>query len=356
MFAVVQSDPSKPLALPRTEADNIAASLEAPDGAPGHSSNTGASMPGSFPNSSGVAHDGDDEVIIPPETDYDMGDDDMELQAALAASLGGADEHNYGAYTQQLPSLAQSAPVAHPSQVQPVSVDDDNDDGDYIRSAASGSTEPADPVAASMARNQVLLQRMLREQEAAFREGMEEDNGAAAAAAARRRQQEEEEESQVRAAIEASMADHPGGGGEDAPGGQGGGDDDAESGRQTPPARPVPAPARVEQQSRMYDDEDAELQAALRASLVELPPGFVHPLSPQPPSVPSRASAPLQPPLTASSSEASMEDDGSVTSSQPPTPATLLDVEEMRRRRLARFGASSGGSSEGSSGSQTPQN
>ena len=123
VFAVVQTDPSAPLALPRTEADNMAVLYDAPDGAPGHSSATGSAMPGAFPDTSGVAHDGEGEVVIPPETDFDMASEDMELQAALAASLGGGAQ-DYSTYTQSIPTLSRAPPTsaAH-DRSAPISVD-----------------------------------------------------------------------------------------------------------------------------------------------------------------------------------------------------------------------------------------
>jgi Ataxin-3 len=108
-------------------------------------------------------------------------------------------------------------------------------------------------------------------------------------------------------------------------------------------------------QSRVYDDDDEQLQAALKASLESMPEGFVVPPTPPRPNVPlSRAQPAVQsqqnaPPSSAAAggpSQESAEDDeeedeelgSAAPSSPPPGPAASVDVEEMRRRRLAKFG------------------
>ena len=95
---------------------------------------------------------------------------------------------------------------------------------------------------------------------------------------------------------------------------------------------------------RVYDDEDAELQAALRESLQTTPQGYVHPEVVSAPEVrnPPFDATPAEPIIKASNEESKeeqdiWEDEGERSSTPPPPPAEV-DVEEMRRRRLARFG------------------
>lgn len=120
-----------------------------------------------------------------------------------------------------------------------------------------------------------------------------------------------------------------------------------------PPIRPAPPSAPVGGSSgghRVYDDEDAELQAALRASLESAPEGYVHPPTPPPrrPTLPTPSvSAPPEPPSSAPVSQESEpmqvegdEDDTETERFTSPTPVEqTLDVDEIRRRRLARFGS-----------------
>lgn len=101
--------------------------------------------------------------------------------------------------------------------------------------------------------------------------------------------------------------------------------------------------------SRIIDDEDAELQAALKASLEELPEGFVPPATPprqsvhvsQPP-VHSREQPSRPAPVVPSDDEAedAPQDSGKGKAREESPEVEKLDVDEMRRRRLARFGGS----------------
>jgi ataxin-3 len=82
------------------------------------------------------------------------------------------------------------------------------------------------------------------------------------------------------------------------------------------------------QGNRVYDDDDAELQAALKASLEHMPPN--HPPSQRPKS-----------PSDVEDTESIVSDTTSAAeeSTSNVTPAVSLD--EIRRRRLARFGVQS---------------
>ncbi|TFY76350.1 hypothetical protein EWM64_g7663 [Hericium alpestre] len=99
---------------------------------------------------------------------------------------------------------------------------------------------------------------------------------------------------------------------------------------------------------RVYDDDDAELQAALRASLETMPPEFRIPDTPPP-------AAPVAPPVPAPTAAQRPVEPVEVEADQPSTPGAETDtetegegeavqeeeavsMEEMRRRRLARFG------------------
>ena len=109
----------------------------------------------------------------------------------------------------------------------------------------------------------------------------------------------------------------------------------------------TPQAAPSWQQHRVYDDEDEELQAALRASLETVPAGFRVP-SPPPvsaPPAPQPVAAPPQertpdalapPPIErqpSSEFETESEADSEAMEAEQPS------LEEIRRRRLAKFGA-----------------
>jgi Ataxin-3 len=116
-----------------------------------------------------------------------------------------------------------------------------------------------------------------------------------------------------------------------------------------PPRNPRPAPAPSTSAfagHRVYDDDDAELQAALKASLEGAPEGFVVPefTTPSPPSR-SAPAAPQPAPVPASpSAHTETEDDtddmesSSSFVAEPEPEEEQVSVDEMRRRRLARFG------------------
>ena len=288
-------------------------------------------MPGSFPGSSRPSEESE-QIVIPEDIEYDVNNEDVELQAALAASLAGEGLEagpNYGqhAYVPRAPLPAPNLRQA-PEPPQPQSQTNPSADAD------------ADPIAASAARNRALLEQMQRMQEAALREGFEEDT----AAAERRRTREQEEADELERAIRESMREH--------------GATSAEGGIQ-PATAPIeettgsgtrtPRGVAGRAQERVYDDEDAELQAALRASLETMPEGYVHttpPPAPAPSKPQSVSQLPPQPqPVAQSEPKRVSEEDGDESmdmeaeaASSPPAPPREVDKEEMRRARLARFG------------------
>ncbi|KAF7315642.1 Josephin domain-containing protein [Mycena indigotica] len=105
-------------------------------------------------------------------------------------------------------------------------------------------------------------------------------------------------------------------------------DDDEHFRRAMEESQSVNVPQASVPQHRVYDDDDAELQAALKASLEEVPTGWVMPedLSPQP-DLPTNTNP--EPVVE------SVEVEETVAQSPP---VEEVSIDEMRRRRLARFG------------------
>ncbi|EMD37847.1 hypothetical protein CERSUDRAFT_114490 [Gelatoporia subvermispora B] len=333
IFAVVQIDPEDPIALPRTEADELAASIPESSMTSGNRQSSASSQPHA-------------ETVIGFE------DEDMELQAALQASLVGA-SHAFPS----VPSSGFAAAVPASFGLEPPAVSRrpfgigganapiqvEDDDEDFTPGTPSASA-PYDPVAASMARNRVLMERMRREQEAALREGYDEEIARFGPQTAQRRaaQSDEDEDEMFRRALAESEAlaraarSARGTSNEpiEVP-------DDDEDIVEVSPAQP-----RAPQSSlydRVYDDEDAELQAALKASMEGLPEGFTVPDTPPtrpqpPPSVPAITTAVIPPvqERTPSGHESEYESEADSAVEQPPSEE--LSLEEIRRRRLARFG------------------
>jgi ataxin-3 len=355
VFAVTQANPSASLALPRTEADEIASTLPEPTRAPRTSLTT-------------------EKIPSPSSSTHISGfeDEDYELQAALQASLSGTSSFDdfpdtppssrpppltRAAYT-ALPPFSNPAsgaqtptfphdpppppPVGRPSALlfptPGPAVDDDEDE----------EVEPErDPVAASMARNRLMLQQMREEQEYAQRElwaSGSEDPEVETRRAVRRRAEDEEAE-QLRQAIEESEAiareeghytertssgDHDG---EHAHGQDG------------------MSSSQFFSQDRVYDDDDAELQAALKASLEQVPNGWrfpevgEHPPPRQPSSAPVQATAGSGTEVTGQDkedAESVLSDGADLTASNASlsdAPVESVGMDELRRRRLAKFGA-----------------
>lgn len=145
VFAVTQANPSTPPALPHTEADDLGSTLPEPHSA-------------SRPNlSSFISHNsGGGPSGAQPVAIEGMEDEDYELQAALQASLMGDMSHDH------------PPPVFHHSVPLPPSENE-------ATSSSSESIPPdvpsdLDPVAATMERNRLLLERMKAEQAFAQRQ------------------------------------------------------------------------------------------------------------------------------------------------------------------------------------------
>ncbi|RDB25080.1 Ataxin-3 [Hypsizygus marmoreus] len=358
VFAVTQADPSAPLALPRTEADMISSTLAEP---------TSAARPNLNSRSSSTTAP---STTAPGRSIQIEGfeDEDYELQAALQASLmGGGSFHDEPLAPPPLRRAFMALPPSDPGSAsassttrtpteelaQPIPPLIPTADGDDDEEEEEPEAEELDPVAASMARNQLMLQRMRAEQEFAQQELWGEaspglDTAALETRRAARRREEEEEAEHLRLAIEESeaLAREQG---------------HARTGEDTDMDVDQIVPSSNTQQStyptaghdvheRVYDDDDAELQAALKASLEQLPEGWQ---LPEPPQQPSPAPPPVasQAPLQGSSKtegerekedvESVMSDETSTTNADNPSeaPVEAVSVDELRRRRLARFGA-----------------
>lgn len=328
VFAVVQADPTAQLALPRTDADEIAPTLPEPTSAPRANSNS-QMFARTVDRGSSTHH---------PTDLGDIEDDDYELQAALQASLmtNSTDHASFDP-----PPLAR-APIPLPESRSPSHSGSSPDSGFHTpQVAAPVYEEDVDPVAASMERNRILLQRMKEEQEYAQRELWADtalSSGETAGSEERRQRrlrQEEEEQTELRRAIEESeeltkrnQLSRDGDNSEDHVMGDG--------------ELHAPGPSsHIFGGNRVYDDDDAELQAALKASLESAPPGWQHlepNLSPsRPASLPSADQAPA--------ASKDVEDVQSISSDStadqhPSVPETAepLSVDEIRRKRLAKFG------------------
>jgi len=177
-----------------------------------------------------------------------------------------------------------------------------------------------DPVAASMARNRAIMERMQREQQMAFQETYEDVD---MEAVERRRRELHEEEEMLQRAITESEVLHKQA------------NDTVED-----ESEPQHIPMRSDE-PRVYDDEDAELQAALRASLEDAPEGYQpRPESPPPRMVPPPTDRGLSARLEkAETPDGEDPETASETSSVVAPEEEKVTMEEMRRRRLARFGA-----------------
>lgn len=260
-------------------------------------------------------------------------DDDPELQAALQASLQGTRQTN----------AFQSAAV------------EEDDDLPLPDEAFKAFQQ-------SVARQKDTIMHARREQEEALRQIREAE--VASGSSRRRTTGEEEEEEMLRKALEESQESTRVG---SATGGNPAlmmsstmrnafGQD-----RQFPPPSAMPSPIKPRVQhsaSRHYDDEDEDLQAALKASLETAPPNFK---VPEPARLPGRSTSPTKPsanpaPLFSTGSpskpgkaavlqaeeeeEEDDDDDDEEMQSAPESPLEEkpMSMEEIRKMRLARFG------------------
>ena len=190
-----------------------------------------------------------------------------------------------------------------------------------------------------------MLERMRREQEAALREQYEDETAAFANPARMARLREEEEEAEMlRRAIAESEAEARERERNDKRQEIGGNEEDID----------VESSHNIERQyawmssgDRVYDDDDAQLQAALRASLETASADFrmpdTHPAPlPSFPSVPVLSGGPsgvrLEETDRASVADTETETEPEDSTDEPQKQEESVSVEEMRRRRLARFG------------------
>ena len=276
---MTQADPSQPLALFRTPADTLFSSVEEP---------TSSSRRG-IETSLAALKEPPAQPHEPPQDNFD--DEDYEFQRALQASL--MESRSRSSSTSTITSIAYS------------------DLGEFSSSTAaneplvptlpplslSNTAPELDPVAASMERNRLLLERMRQEQEVAQRELWSdeelspEEQAAIEERRTRRRQQEEEDEIQLQRAIEESeiLARQ-------------------KTGNRAPSAGAV---------ADGGTESDDDLQTALKASLEHQ--------SPQ-----RNLSSSPAPSYTTNETE-----EGAATVEDPAQPGP--SVEEIRRARLARF-------------------
>lgn len=279
--------------------------------------------------------------------DAGYGDEDMDLQAALQASLMDGIDHR----ASTAPGASSPGTTPYPPPLIPADRDIAGVRDRQVPNAMSSSNwvhlrsppvretyenADPDPVRTSMERNRVIMERMRREQEMALREQYEAEAarfGMTRQEGSIRTSEQDEEDEHIRRAIAASLVNHPNSGEEHDIIADDGDDEDDDEYHSTPPAGQV---------HRVYDDDDADLQAALKASLENVPLGFTLPVSPAPRPTQRFASPPPAPTTYAEQeTEVGAESDLEEDTSRPPSEAPKeeeLSIEEIRRRRLARFG------------------
>ncbi|KAG8901224.1 hypothetical protein FRB99_005465 [Tulasnella sp. 403] len=259
----------------------------------------------------------------------DLEDEDWELQRALQESLQG---------------VTAAPPI--PAATRPA--------------ASERTTAPPTAFEESAARQRDALLQAQLEQAEALRETLENESPEARR---RRTAGEEEEEEMLRLALAASLEtareedDPPRRGVQEPPATRTSTQPAAPSIVPTPPAAAPMRPPTQTHASRVLDDEDADLQAALRASLENMPPGFVVPPSPilppsrlpeprqaevRPPPAPVPAPVPASAPRIATP-PAAMEseaggDEANVSTTSSPVQEKPPTMEELRKMRMARFG------------------
>lgn len=332
MYAVAQINDSGESILGGTEADEIASTLPQPRSSSSTTRMTARTLSAKPSEASSLA----------PGAGFE--DEDMELQAALQASLGG--EVPFPPMQDTVPNTA---------------------------SASDPLNEAQSSMEASRARSRAIMERMRREQEAALRntydeeiderfgqgsntsrfEGLpvdEEDDenanpfqvGTRTSTSRSVRTARQSTDNALQRALEASRED----------------DDTGRRVRQRRQATPpLPEPEAVADtfagHTGVYDDDDAELQAALQASLAHIPEGFTIPADLPPPSRAADAGhaepevtptgsdlSSLSSLATSTTASTSVEEDETMSEAdaEVQAPAPSVDVDEMRKRRLARFG------------------
>jgi ataxin-3 len=277
----------------------------------------------------------------------------MDLQEALQASLASAERggstSNSGAsnrldnYPSPVISSSHTFPGFPPEFASSARGDTSGGRSDIPPNQDRYGNADVDPVSASMERNRIIMERMRQEQEAALREQYEEEIAQFGQAQERHSPQRgetevENEDELLRRAMEESLAEHRARTGDDV--------EITESDDKEDYDAPV-ARSNTHTMVRVYDDDDAELQAALKASLETMPPGFTLPPSaPLPP--PQRLTN--EPPGAETSASQTVEESEAETETETETDAEgvsgetaqaireEVSIEEMRRRRLARFG------------------
>lgn len=301
IFTVTQIDPDAPSQLPHIDADDIAST---------------------FPDPTSASSSPRDDV------EPGLENEDMELQAALQASLAGAGE----------PGGSWAMPSSYPPVQSSLSASDIRGSRPTrgVMPGIPPNQDPygnadVDPITASMERDRVLMERMRYEQELGFRQQYEEE------AARFRRQQpphgpqarDDNEEVHFRRAIADSLADRRARGELDD-------DDDSEDSDYVPPPQ-ARIPYSKGPLDRVYDDDDADFQAALRASLENAPTEFT-PLPVQPLQTRQAPSPHISAAVEGNEIDDQSEADTNTIASESEAPEESVSVEEMRRRRLARFG------------------
>jgi len=301
----VQANPDGPLALPRTEADVLASTLPEPSSSSSSRTSFKRTLSGAGEGAMDVDHE-------------DFGDEDLELQAALQASLlhsgaSASEEQQAGpapanpitsAWPQNRPRRELSDPLESESTPSP----------SPLRNPLLNLPGHADvdPVTASRERNRYLLLRMQEEQERAAQalwseEDLNPEERTALEERRRLRQQQEEEEAeQLRLAIEESKRL-------------------AEAQGTSEHSTPQPA-------EESFDD-DPELQEALKASLA-----YMTAMEKSSADETSEESSSTKPPAPKASDDS---DDETETESLATSVVQLPQaptVDELRRARLARFG------------------
>ncbi|KAF9012350.1 Josephin-domain-containing protein [Cyathus striatus] len=337
VFAVTQANPTAPLGLPRTHADEVATFPEPDYVEPPNVEATLSRVSGPQDASSSQHHSMDHIEGIE--------DEDYELQAALQASLLG-NTHDSALLSDQ-PS---SAPPRLARALIPLPSDTDTLPTTHPQSGTHTPTLPTvtssgglnipghadiDPVEASRERNLVMLRRMREQQELAQRELFHDPEDAAAFERRReeRQRQEEQEEEDLRRAIAESEALIRNGSG--SRGRVGDEDKDFEMSNTWSDMPSGVSGARV------YDDEDAELQAALKASLEGVTEGYQHSPSSRKSTFQSTApTASNEPNLTDDTHETESILSDSTATDGPSETVTNEEpsIDEIRRARLARFG------------------